>query len=117
MGQSLSLISTRGEADFPQPADSIAQYKCQNKAIMYHDAGISRAADGLNCGIDPQVDRGVSAHHQPGIELRTIAKPELMTSASRVNAPTDCAITMVVHTHASSRNSADRQRIATRQRR
>ena len=44
-----------------------------------------------------------------------MAKPELITKASSVKAPTDCAITIVVHTHASSRKSADRHRMATRQ--
>ena len=41
-------------------------------------------------------------HHHPGIDPRTMAKPELMTSASSVNAPIDWAITIVVHTQARS---------------
>ena len=43
-----------------------------------------------------------------------MANPELMMRASSVNAPMDCANTMVLQTHARRRNSADSARMATR---
>ena len=60
------------------------------------------------------VIKSPTADHPPGMDDRTMAKPELMTSASRRNEPVDWAITRVLFAQASSRKSADRERIAMR---
>lgn len=51
----------------------------------------------------------------PGMADRTIANPELMTSASSMKEPTDWAITSVLQMQASSRKSDERERMAVRQ--